>query len=168
MFPLQLNSSAGSGKCGSTPLSDRLSQSRRGKRQANPCDVRHQSCTRPWSTSAKSVHETPRWGEESLARENGRVNYASLDRPDLSFAAGSLPRRMKSSTAKDLEELERVWRYLRGRPVGAIVGGVLRCRPCWRIGNTQVPLWNGSSVEVVLDEAWERYAKHHCVEQWRI
>ena len=32
--------------------------------------------------------------KESLARENGRVNYLSLDRPDLSFAAGSLPRMM--------------------------------------------------------------------------
>ena len=50
-----------------------------------------------------------------------RVNFMSLDRPDLSFAAGSLARWMESPTAKDLEELERVGRYLRERPVGAIV-----------------------------------------------
>ena len=50
-----------------------------------------------------------------------RVNNLSLDRPDLLFAAGSLARGMKSPTTKDLEELKRVGRYLRGRPVGAIV-----------------------------------------------
>ena len=50
-----------------------------------------------------------------------RVNYLSLDRPDLSFAAGSLARGMKSHTTKDLEDLTRVGRYLRGRPVGALV-----------------------------------------------
>ena len=49
-----------------------------------------------------------------------RVNFLSLDRPDLSFAAGSLARGMKSPTTKDLEELTRVGRYLRGRPVGAL------------------------------------------------
>ena len=50
-----------------------------------------------------------------------RVNYLSLDRPDLSFAAGPLARGMKSPTTKDLEELKRVRRYSRGRPVLAIV-----------------------------------------------
>ena len=49
-----------------------------------------------------------------------RVNYLSLDRPDLLFAAGSLARGMKSPTTEDLEELKRVGRFLRGRPVGAI------------------------------------------------
>ena len=42
-----------------------------------------------------------------------RVNYLSLDRPDLSVAAGSLTR----ATSKDLEELKRDGRHLRGRPV---------------------------------------------------
>ena len=41
-----------------------------------------------------------------------RVNYLSLDRPDLSFAAGSLARGMESLTTKDLEQLTRVGRYL--------------------------------------------------------
>ena len=50
-----------------------------------------------------------------------RVNYLSLDRPDLSFAASTLARGMTSPTTKDLEELKRVGPYLRGRPVGAIV-----------------------------------------------
>ena len=50
-----------------------------------------------------------------------RVNYLSLDRPDLSFAAGSLARGMKSVAAKVLEELIRVGRYLKERPVGAVV-----------------------------------------------
>ena len=50
-----------------------------------------------------------------------RVNCSSLDRPDLSFAAGSLPRGMKSRQTKDLEELKRVGRYSRRRPVGATV-----------------------------------------------
>ena len=50
-----------------------------------------------------------------------RVNYLSLDRSDLSFAAGSLARGMKSPTTKDLEERKRVGRYLRERPAGAIL-----------------------------------------------
>ena len=50
-----------------------------------------------------------------------RVNNLSLDIPDLSFAAGSLARGMESHTKKDLEELTRVGRCLRERPVGAIV-----------------------------------------------
>ena len=41
-----------------------------------------------------------------------RVNYLSLDRPDLSFAAGSLARGMKSPTTKNLGS------HSRGRPVG--------------------------------------------------
>ena len=49
------------------------------------------------------------------------VNYLSLDRPDLFVAAGSLARGMNSPTTKDLEELDRVGRYLRGPPVGAMV-----------------------------------------------
>ena len=78
------------------------------------------------------------------------VNLLSLDRPDLSFAAGSLARAMKSPTTKGLEELKRVGRYLRERSVGAIVfetqqfsysfGGALRRRPCWRLGYAQIPL----------------------------
>ena len=39
----------------------------------------------------------------------------------MSFAAGSLARGMKSPTTKDVEEVKRVGRFLRGRPVGAIV-----------------------------------------------
>ena len=49
------------------------------------------------------------------------VNYMSLDRSDLSFAAGSAVQGMKSPTTKDLEELKRVGCYLRGRPIGASV-----------------------------------------------
>ena len=41
-----------------------------------------------------------------------RVNCLSLERPDLSFAAGSLAQGMNSHTAKDFGELERVGRYL--------------------------------------------------------
>ena len=48
-----------------------------------------------------------------------RVNYLALGRPDLILAAGPLA--MKSPTTKDLEEVKRVGRYLRGRPAGAIV-----------------------------------------------
>ena len=60
----------------------------------------------------------------------------------------------ESHATNDLGELKT--RYLRGQPVGAIVfepqtslgvfGGVLRCRPCWRVGNTHVPFWSGSHV----------------------
>ena len=49
------------------------------------------------------------------------VNYLSPDSSDLSFAAGSLARGMKSPTTKDFGELKRVGCYLQGRPVGAIV-----------------------------------------------
>ena len=41
-----------------------------------------------------------------------RVKFVTLDRPDLSFAAGFLARGMESPTAKDFGELERVGRYL--------------------------------------------------------
>ena len=71
-----------------------------------------------------------------------RVNYLSLDRPDLSFAAGALARGMKSPTTKDFEELKRVGRYLRGRPVGAIV--------------FEPP----TLLVVTLDKEWERGAEH--------
>ena len=58
-----------------------------------------------------------------------RANYLSLARPDLAFAAGSLARGMKSPTTKDVEELKRVGRYSRGRPVGAIVVSEPRTLP---------------------------------------
>ena len=38
-----------------------------------------------------------------------RVNYLSLDRPGLAFAAGSLARGMLCLTTKDLEELKTCW-----------------------------------------------------------
>ena len=41
-----------------------------------------------------------------------RVNCLSLDRPDLSFAAGSEAQGMKSATMKDLEKPKLVGRYL--------------------------------------------------------
>ena len=85
---------------------------------------------------------------------------------------------MKSPATKDLKELKRVGRCLRGRPVGDIVfepqtlpvvfGGVLRRRPCWRLGNAQNPLWNGSHVWIALDQAWERGAQHHSTDQWGV
>ena len=51
-----------------TPLSGCLSQSRRGERQANPCDVRHQPSTLPRSTRAKSVCGTSQRRKEREAR----------------------------------------------------------------------------------------------------
>ena len=45
-----------------------------------------------------------------------RLDNLSLDHPDLSFAAA-----LWRPTTKDLEELKRVGRYLRVRPVGAIM-----------------------------------------------
>ena len=96
----------------------------------------------------------------------------------LVIRAGSVARGMKSPTTKDLEELKRVGRYWRERPVGIIVFepqtllGVLKvfcgANHAGDLGNTQVSLWNGSCVVVTLDQAWERGAKHHRVEQWRI
>jgi hypothetical protein len=69
------------------------------------------------------------------------INNVAQDRPDLSYAAGSLARGMKSPTTKHWEELKRVGRYLRCRLVGTTVfepqtpgdvGGVLRRRLCRR------------------------------------
>ena len=54
-----LQRNATSGKCESIPLSVRLTRSRMGERQADPCDVRHQPCALPWSTGATSVCGTP-------------------------------------------------------------------------------------------------------------
>ena len=85
---------------------------------------------------------------------------------------------MKSPTTKDLEELERVRRHLRGRPVGAIVFepqtwlGVLEvfcdADHAGDLGTRKS--WSGMAVlcGVTLDQAWERGAKHHTVEQWRL
>ena len=39
-----------------------------------------------------------------------RVNYLSLDRPNMFFAAGLLARGITSPTTKDLEELEHFGR----------------------------------------------------------
>ena len=43
-----------------------------------------------------------------------RVNYLSVDGPDLSFAAGLLARGMKNPATKNFKELKRGGRYLRG------------------------------------------------------
>ena len=45
-----------------------------------------------------------------------RANYLALDRPELSFAAKELCRRMSSPRQCDLQALRRVCRYLRGAP----------------------------------------------------
>ena len=50
-----------------------------------------------------------------------RVNHLSVDRPDLSFGAGSLAQGVKSPTTKDVEKPKSFARYLRGRPVGSIL-----------------------------------------------
>ncbi len=50
-----------------------------------------------------------------------RINYVAHDRPDFSYAAGSLARGAMSPTTKRSEELKTVGRYLRGRPVGTLV-----------------------------------------------
>ena len=102
------------------------------------------------------------------------VNLLSLDRPDLSFAAGSLARAMKSPTTRGLEELKRVGRYLRERSVGAIVfetqqfsysfGGALRPQTMLETWECANPALSCSHVGI----AWDRGAKHHCTEQWRV
>ena len=83
------------------------------------------------------------------------VNNLSLDRPDLSFAAGSLARGMKSNTSTGFK---RVGRHLRGvsgerslsEPQTLLV---LRRRP-----GTQIPLGSGGHVGFTLGQAWERGA----------
>ena len=47
---------------------------------------------------------------------SARANYLSLDRPDISFAAKELCRRMASPCEDDLSALRRVARYLLGSP----------------------------------------------------
>ena len=107
-----------------------------------------------------------------------RVNYSSLDRPDLSFAAGPLARGMKSrTTKKDLGELKRAGRYLRGRPVGATVFepqallGVLKVF-CDADHAGDLGTRKSSSgmavVGVTIDQAWEHGAKHHDTGQLRV
>ena len=92
-----------------------------------------------------------------------RLSYLCLDRPDSSFALNCLSPRMKRPTTKDHEELKRLGRHLRGRPVGSIIfephniassfGSVLRRRQRWRLGETQIAFWNGGHVEVTRDQA---------------
>ena len=45
-----------------------------------------------------------------------RANYISLDRPDSAFSVKELPRNMSSPTSGDREGLNRLARYLEGRP----------------------------------------------------
>ena len=87
-----------------------------------------------------------------------RVNSSSLDRPDFSFSARSLTRVMKSSTTEDFDKLERVGRYL----------GVLEvfCNAD-HAGHTS-PVLEWQVCGVTLDQGWERGAKHHRVERWRV
>ena len=51
------------------------------------------------------------------------------------------------------------------------------CPQCWRYSVMQTmletweranPLWNGGHVGITFDQAWERGARHHSTEQWRV
>ena len=81
-----------------------------------------------------------------------RVNNLSLFRPDLSFAAGCLAEGMKSPTTKDLEELKRVWRYLRDA-----IG--------WSDRVHEPGVWE---VFCDADHAGDWGTEHRSVEQWRV
>ena len=75
-----------------------------------------------------------------------RVNSLSLDRPDLSFAAGSLARGMKSPATKDLEELKGSWTMLAGATSWR--NRVLTANIAWSF-------WRCSATQTML-ETWER------------
>ena len=89
------------------------------------------------------------------------VNYLSVDRPDLSLAAGSLARGMKSPTTKALEELTRVGRYLRGRPLEAIV-----FEPQTLLAGDQGTRKSRSGMAVMCRAHLIKH--HHRTDQWRI
>ena len=44
------------------------------------------------------------------------LNYLALDRPDIAFSTKEVARRMSCPDSTDMVRLERVLRYLRGKP----------------------------------------------------
>ena len=101
-----------------------------GSNSPEPCD---QVRPRLWHGRTGGWHAPLHWSVTA------RVNCQSLHRSGLSCAAGSSARGIKNPTTKELEELKRVGRYLRSRPVGS----GLNHKPfleLWRCSSTQASL----------------------------
>ena len=75
---------------------------------------------------------------------------------------------MKGPTTKGPRRTQTCWTPGCGATSWSNRGGVLRRRPCWRLGNAQISLWNGSHVGTTLDQAWKCRAKNHSTAQWRV
>ena len=62
-------------------------------------------------------------GEEATfyRRSAARINYMSLDRMDISFAAKEIARNMAKPTKDDLPKIKRMCRYLKGHPRAKLV-----------------------------------------------
>ena len=58
---------------------------------------------------------------KAFRRAAARLNYMSLDRPDLSFCAKELSRGMSSPTSMDVVRLKRALRYIKGCPEKVII-----------------------------------------------
>ena len=80
----------------------------------------HETGAEPASAGVRAGHP----GEEALSPQRAglyragaaRANYLALDRPDISFAAKELCRRMSAPREADLTSLRRMARYLIGAP----------------------------------------------------
>ena len=122
------------------------------------------------------VAKRPKSGELLLlaGAEPTQRNHLSLDRPNLSFAAGALKRGMKIPTTKNLEErnvlsatcegdqLERSWLNRKHCLVFGRCSTMQTMLETWetrRARSGTAVLWRGT-----LDQAWELGAKHHNVE----
>ena len=97
-------------------------------------------------------------------------NHLSLDRPNLSFAAGSLKRGMKIATTKNLEERNVLSATCEGDQLERSWLNRKHCLVFWRCSTMQTMgtrrALSGTAVmwRVTLDQAWELGAKHHSVE----
>ena len=68
-------------------------------------------CDAIWAFVKELIRE-----HKETSPDGRRATYLALDRPELSFAAKELCRRMSSPRTVDLQLLRRVCRYLRGAP----------------------------------------------------
>ena len=93
---------------------------------------------KPFSTPGHDDIENERDGGVELVGEQAalfrgiaaRLNYLSMDRPDIMFAAKEACRLMAKPLGSSLRRLHRIWRYLKGGPrlTKSCHGCSARCR----------------------------------------
>ena len=86
-----------------------------------------------------------------------RVNHLSLP----VSGPSSLVIRCRISCSRDEESFKEFKRVGRFANITWSFGGVVRCSPRWRLGNTQIEFWNHGHVgSHLIDQAWALGAEH--------